>query len=616
VLTREKEALSETIDIQSSKIAAISAELERLRLDPPPDGRLETAWAAIDYLGAKAGDAISRLENGLREKARGLEEAHRDILANRERVKSLEGRLDTLSLLYWTMISLSAQGQGLDLPDGSDGGTDDGSDPSSDPESGDEGQDPESSPAAGKVKGALLSGALLKGMRKAARRSLFSLFLTGGLVFMQPGQSQAGSAASLASARLEAVKAVSGYSPGLAAQAWEKGGALAPLTALAVLPAPRAILAPPAASGDRLDPGPAALPAVIPDRQSRPSVHPPSSFSQLQGQPAWAPPFNPAPAPDRLSSRMHSPYLGRILDLGFLEPGEWGQGPERSEAKARDILAGQARSWGVGLDLWRGLVRAAYQPGQPVYLPDLGQPAAPVLLLRPRLPKLAKALTRLGFLPSAKGMAPILEAVSDMKAAEGLFWDRIFSDFREILGNSEEACRAVLFHLAKRGRCFLEPRPEFGGQLCPFKPLEILSEEEKAKFLAGHIRTAWRWEKASKPVPRGLAPDRLSGDLVAASRISGLPLTFLAAMAHQHFLGGGRWPRAMDLYAQILELKDLCLRLYRYPCPGRPPLLDLDDLAGLFKISRANPNVFAQCKSDLVNSYRQTYLPSGLKLFS
>ncbi|MDR2350891.1 MAG: hypothetical protein LBF41_09775, partial [Deltaproteobacteria bacterium] len=115
-LAEEKRRLENELAEKDSKLENVESELKKISENPPSDGRVETAWAAVNYLGAKAGDALARLEGQLRLQAGEMENAFAELQKRETRIKTLEENQDKLSLLYWTLVSLAGKGGLANLP--------------------------------------------------------------------------------------------------------------------------------------------------------------------------------------------------------------------------------------------------------------------------------------------------------------------------------------------------------------------------------------------------------------------------------------------------------------------------------------------------------------------
>jgi chromosome segregation ATPase len=574
-LEREMERLSGEIAIQEARAEQASRELAEYREVPPSDGRVETAWAALNYLGARAGDAVSRLESQLAARAREIEETFAELQRRGERIKELERRQDRLSLMYWIMITLASRGLTLGLPGGTpegrggdgpgggdsgEGGGSGGADPGAggSPDGGEpgaEGVPGGGAPGAGGVlgggapglagalsgeaaaapsrsrvpspetatHGGILSRVFLKSLRDAAKRSLFSLVVSGGIAV------------------------------GAAAQAGADDWKLPPSDSPA---------------------GPDAL-----RRQGFSPFH--GVRGGIQGPPPVLRP-EPARSIPVIATKMRSATLGRTLDLGFLPPMERDVTEREAEELAREVLRRQAGGMGLDLEGWVGLAREAVPEGWTVYLPDLEGPAGALRLLRPRLPRVAEALGKAGGETPDWAWPLAVQGAAALKPGEGQFWERLFGDFLRQTGAPAEAAMGTVFHLSRRDRLAV-PVVEFVGVMSPVREVEAMPHRRLVEFLAPHLRAAWNAARGcpgSGPSPAQAR--RLASDLYHASRIFRIPLTFLSSAACTDWTRGGLWPSTVQVYAGALAVAGLVSRSTRSWDPSSRHICDLDEIAPVY----------------------------------
>jgi DNA repair exonuclease SbcCD ATPase subunit len=559
-LYQENQALILKIAQRDAKIEKLDQDIEEIKENPPPDGRVETAWAAFNYLGAKAGDALNRLEAQLANQAREIEEAFRELQKRDARIKTLESRQDRLALLYWTMLSLASNGLSLRLPAGT-GTNDEGGQggnnspggqgtppgtmapPGAPPLGGGEGSfgakgDPSSqgsTHAQGGPKGpaevlrdsGLLSLAFLKSLKDAARKGLFTLILTGSVAL----------------------------------------GATSEATA------------------DKITDGPLFG-----------SFSPYHGEGAQPGQARFA--YKEGTFLAYISTKIHSRVLGRTLDLGFLPPLERDMDQRAIEQKAKEILRLQAQARGLGLEEWISLVRNAFDEGTTIYLPELESALSYGKLISPQLPSLAKGLEGSAISEELWNLA--LSGAARLKGGEGLFWERVYNDFMGRMGDPSEASKAAVLHLARKNRVNL-PRIEYVGVLSPIKELEDMGEARVQEFLSNHIKNYWTGGYRRLPRKKEKLA-YLALDLYSASRIFRVPLTLLAALSHQHYESSGNWPEALDVYSGSLKVASLVARLSRPWNLNSPHICDLDELAVNFAISKKAPMALWSKRQTLLNS--------------
>ncbi|MGL4209483.1 MAG: hypothetical protein ACRCTY_08870, partial [Candidatus Adiutrix sp.] len=171
-LATEKEEFTKIIGAQSSEISALKKELAQSDSDlAEQDGRLEASWAALNYLGTKASDAISKMKVSLEAQTREADSLSRQLKLRNEQIKNLETRQDQLALLYWIFLANT--------------GDKSAAKPTSISLSATPAETHESLPLSKDLGGPGLGHQILTSAKKVARRSLFTLFLTGGLVMAQ-----------------------------------------------------------------------------------------------------------------------------------------------------------------------------------------------------------------------------------------------------------------------------------------------------------------------------------------------------------------------------------------------------------------------------------------------
>ncbi|MDR3038299.1 MAG: hypothetical protein LBV21_03260 [Candidatus Adiutrix sp.] len=163
---------------QATEVAALKNELAQADRDlTENDGRLEAAWAAVNYLGARADDRLVEIKGQMERQARQVDGLTAELARRDARVRDLESRQDKLSLLYWTLVAQAGETAGptLTAPVSWDR-----------PADGAPTLEERASDQARNSGGFSLGRQLLEGAKKVARRSLFSLILAGSLVLAGP----------------------------------------------------------------------------------------------------------------------------------------------------------------------------------------------------------------------------------------------------------------------------------------------------------------------------------------------------------------------------------------------------------------------------------------------
>ena len=475
-LSRERDQLKEALTEKTDEAAVLKAELAQADHDlAETDGRLEAAWAAANYLGTRAGDSLGAMRSKLETQARQVDSLTAELKNRDSRIRELTSRQNQLALLYWTLIARLA------------------------PEAGAPGArplpalpapaDPTAEPAdeAAKSGGHTLGRELLEGVKKVARRSLFTLLLTGSLV-------------------------------------------------MGALPAEAAA-----------SPGPAL--AALPE------------------------------APTHLMSRLNSDYIGRSVGLEAVESGPRLAGRSAVETRLAEMVDQLAGDQGLTNGEFLSLVRTARPPESPVHLDDFSGPDGGLALLAAHFPKMTRQLSAWpADLLTPDERTRLMKQASDFKPGEGGFWERLFFD---LLAESEPgpALRDLLAHLDRKQTVALRPRPEFAGRLAPCPQIENLGPARFTDFMSGHIKSTWPLLSSGRG--RDRAARRLAGDIYFAARLFRLPVTFLAALAHQDAESGliafFRRGATASLHDRALDLSDLAHNSALVWLEGRPPLCDLDE---------------------------------------
>lgn len=105
-LTRQRDALELKAAAGEEQIESLSEQLAQAdRNLAENDGRLEASWAALNYLGSKADDAVGRLKSHLEDQGRQLRQLRERLSQRDEKIRELELRQDQAALLYWLIIT-------------------------------------------------------------------------------------------------------------------------------------------------------------------------------------------------------------------------------------------------------------------------------------------------------------------------------------------------------------------------------------------------------------------------------------------------------------------------------------------------------------------------------
>lgn len=191
-LSEEKGRLTEHLEEKKKEISLLKSELAQADRDlAENDGRLEAAWAAMNYLGTRASDTLGNLKSKYEAQARQIDGLSLELKRRELIIGNLEERQNKLALLYWTLVAraataepgqLAAQNLTPPLELAPAGGP-----TLLEASSGFEILMPDfDGPAAADNAdhsgGYGLGRGLMEGVKKVARRSLFTLILAGSLV--------------------------------------------------------------------------------------------------------------------------------------------------------------------------------------------------------------------------------------------------------------------------------------------------------------------------------------------------------------------------------------------------------------------------------------------------
>ena len=114
LITQERDELRKTLEEQTTNLNALKHELSQADQDlAENDGRLEAAWAALSYLGARVGDSLSSMQERLDNQARQVDSLSLELKWRETQIKEMEDRQDKLALVYWALIANAAKGTEL-----------------------------------------------------------------------------------------------------------------------------------------------------------------------------------------------------------------------------------------------------------------------------------------------------------------------------------------------------------------------------------------------------------------------------------------------------------------------------------------------------------------------
>lgn len=189
-LAAEKDQLQKILEEKKKEIGLLKNELAQADRDlTENDGRLEAAWAALNYLGAKANDTLAGFKDKLETQGRQIENLSLELKKRDMIIDGLEDRQNKLALLFWALASRAANSAPGQLA-AANGPALLGS-AADDFNFGFAAGDGPSDDNACRSGGYSLGRGILEGVKKVARRSLLTLILAGGLVMSGSLEGQA-----------------------------------------------------------------------------------------------------------------------------------------------------------------------------------------------------------------------------------------------------------------------------------------------------------------------------------------------------------------------------------------------------------------------------------------
>ncbi len=521
-LNAERDQLQSDLEARDGEVRLLKQELAASDRDlAENDGRLEAAWAALNYMKTRSDDAAARMRIRLEEQARHRDKLNLEIQEKSGRISDLEERQNKLALLYWTLAANAAASVGgqknpgagifdsppeknsgagiIELPAEENSGAGIiGSPPEENQENGIIELPAEPLPAAvsseASGRGGRMSHELLDMARKAARRGLFTLVLAGGLIMGGPSPAQA------------LLEASPDNSP----------------------------------TGDFL----------------------------------LAPPEN-----STLNASLDSSFLGRRVSLDFVESRVRLEGRAAVESLLKEKVTALAQAHSLSGPEFMRLMRLARGPEDIVRLTDFEGSGGLKSLLSRLCPRLA---ARLAGKPN--DLRDFLRAASSFKPEEGLFWERLYFNLAEKL-DDENSLAVLAKLLRRKEEAAHTVSPEFAGRLAPFPEVDNMGPASFIAFMAAHIKRHWpfaggRGQSASARLMAGdlyfaarahrLPPSLLAAALEWEIAEKGLPALMDPKMA--------RRMAAVFMYKKAGELAEAALKGGETWQEGRAPLCDLDEV--------------------------------------
>ncbi len=103
-LAKDRQQLYDVVQKQQQELNTLKQEMAQADRDlAESDGRLEAAWAAMNYLGTRSSDALKRAQDKLEKQARELDNLNIDL--KRSQSEARENQKDALGLLYFMLLT-------------------------------------------------------------------------------------------------------------------------------------------------------------------------------------------------------------------------------------------------------------------------------------------------------------------------------------------------------------------------------------------------------------------------------------------------------------------------------------------------------------------------------
>lgn len=204
--------------------------------------------------------------------------------------------------------------------------------------------------------------------------------------------------------------------------------------------------------------------------------------------------------------------------------------------EVRDQVAALAQKAGLAPRVLITSARAIYAGRAALETQELTELAETARALASRHPIIFRELAQKGLPPSAKALATVKPAA---EKAQGLFIDRLYSEYRTLGFSPEEALGACAAneHAAKQlGKVWTTPTG-YTGQVQPVGAIEKMKLGEFLKRMTPYIKHKLkiflRQRKMTYSGDLDLYVKNLAFDMYCAAKRFSVPVTFLMAIAHQ-----------------------------------------------------------------------------------
>lgn len=204
--------------------------------------------------------------------------------------------------------------------------------------------------------------------------------------------------------------------------------------------------------------------------------------------------------------------------------------------EVREQVAVLAKKAGLAPEVLITSARAVYAGRAAVEARELTELAETARALASRHPLIFRELAQKGLPPSAKALAAVKPAA---EKAQGLFLDRLYSEYRTLGFSPEEALGACAAneHAAKQlGKVWTTPKG-YVGRVQPVGAIEEMKLDEFLKRMTPYIMDKLKIFLRQREMTYSGDLDRyaknLAFDMYCAAKRFSVPVTFLMAIAHQ-----------------------------------------------------------------------------------
>jgi hypothetical protein len=228
----------------------------------------------------------------------------------------------------------------------------------------------------------------------------------------------------------------------------------------------------------------------------------------------------------------------RPFDIDFLPPEERARGYEHVQERISGEIDQLADRLGMSPQEYIQVIQRLATPGQTIELSRLKDHQTALAILKNQFPTIMADFKGREMNPDRT--RTLLGLAAKAEPEECLFWDRLYSDFRN-LGSDPAAALDMILH--NSGRRFQKPEgppPELAGRLTPLPEFENLSLAGFTRVMTPYFRAnirayaAWpSFSKENEPDLLTAYAKELAQNMFVASEAFGVPRTLMVSIAHQ-----------------------------------------------------------------------------------